>query len=575
MVGIRRYSHKNFAQEFRTQFIRKIFARFSHQTNFAPSSLAQFFAPFRNLFAATLSAHFPLDEITPLPPHPPATSSYTPTLLHSYTSMSFEAATREFEHWLAHQNITILPKVAIADLRHQFQGRGLLATEDIVPEEVLFLIPRLSMLSVSNSQLLEDRPEIRENLLALTQWEQLTIVLLYELEVLKAKSRWLPYFNVLPIKDTDNLEFNQLMFWTDAELKLLSPSLIVERVGKDVAEGVYEKLFPTYVSQQLQLPELAGVTLETYNRVASIIMSYSFDVEKFDPETNGDSDEPMDMENAEELLELNFFKSMIPLADTLNADSKLHNASLVYTPDSLVMVAIKPIAKGEQVYNTYSDHPNSEILRRYGYVEWSGSEHDFGEVPLSLIKEYFVSKGLFTMKFVDELLSIMSEIVDNDNSDRWADIVLDSYDCFVSQEVIIEFIFIVQVLTVLASINSLNSMEHLSDESKYQLVSRVFKKCYKLIESRKLTKYFQHTYKDILDLRLKQYPPAAAEDFTSEPEHDRASLALAVLRSEYKSFKNCSDTDAVFRHGDVKYSFVLDEAFIKSIVHKKFLDELH
>lgn len=266
---------------------------------------------------------------------------------------------------------------------------------------------------------------------------------------------------------------------------------------------------------------------------------------------------------------------MIPLADTLNADTKLHNASLVYTPDSLVMIAIKPIPKGNQIYNTYSDHPNSEILRRYGYVEWNGSEHDFGEVPLSLIKDYFVSRGQFTAKYVDELLSIMSQIVDNDESGRWADIVLDSYDCFVSREVIIEFIFIIQVLTVLASINSLNSMEHLSDESKYQLVSRVFKKCYKLIESGKLTKCFEQTYKDILDLRLKQYPKAAAEEFTSDPKHDRASLAMAVLRSEYKSFKNCSDTNAVFRKGDVKYSFILDEAFIKSIVNKKFLDELH
>ncbi|EDK39245.2 hypothetical protein PGUG_03343 [Meyerozyma guilliermondii ATCC 6260] len=489
--------------------------------------------------------------------------------------MHFEPATREFEQWLARQNITISPKVAIADLRHQFQGRGLVATEDIVPEEELFSIPRSSILNVENSQLLVDKPDIRDNLLALTHWEQLTIVLLYELEVLKSKSRWVPYFNVLPIKDTDNLEFNQLMFWTDAELKLLSPSLIVERVGKDVAEGVYEKLFPAYVSQQLQLPELAEVTLQTYNQVASIIMSYSFDVEKFDPESNGDSDEPMDMENAEELLELNFFKSMIPLADTLNADTKLHNASLVYTPDSLVMIAIKPIPKGNQIYNTYSDHPNSEILRRYGYVEWNGSEHDFGEVPLSLIKDYFVSRGQFTAKYVDELLSIMSQIVDNDESGRWADIVLDSYDCFVSREVIIEFIFIIQVLTVLASINSLNSMEHLSDESKYQLVSRVFKKCYKLIESGKLTKCFEQTYKDILDLRLKQYPKAAAEEFTSDPKHDRASLAMAVLRSEYKSFKTCSDTNAVFRKGDVKYSFISDEAFIKSIVNKKFLDELH
>lgn len=488
--------------------------------------------------------------------------------------MDFETATSEYLLWLAAQNISILPKLAVKDLREVCQGRGVVSTEDILPEEELFLIPRTSVLSVENCQLVLDRPRVNEKLITLTRWEQLTIVLLYEIDVLKNKSRWHSYFNVLPINDTKGLSFNQLMFWSEDELKMLSPSLILDRVGKDIAEGVYKKLFPVFVTEQLQLPELANVTLERYNQVASIIMSYSFDVEKFDPEKDGDSDEIMDLDNVEETLDLNFIKSMIPLADTLNADTKLHNASLVYTPEALVMIALKPIAKGEQIYNTYSDHPNSEILRRYGYVEWSGSEHDFGEVPLATIKEHFVSKSLVSQKLIDELLSIMSKIVYDDDTGRWAEIVLDSYDCFVTHEVIIELIFIIQVLTVLSSINAIKSMEDLTYESKHQLVSRVFKKCYKLIESRKLTNFFEINYKQILILRMLQYPKTAREPLENTLKHDRNSLALAVLRSEYKSLKNCSDSDIVFHKGPEKYSFVLDESFIRSIFRNNFLEDL-
>lgn len=90
---IRKNSHKNSHKNFAPNSFAPFRTRCSHQINFAPIS-AQFFAPFRNLFAATRSAHFPLDEITPLPPHPPATSSYTsytsytPTLLHLHVFRS-------------------------------------------------------------------------------------------------------------------------------------------------------------------------------------------------------------------------------------------------------------------------------------------------------------------------------------------------------------------------------------------------------------------------------------------------------------------------------------------------------
>lgn len=493
--------------------------------------------------------------------------------------MDFGKNTAAFLKWLELQGVTILPKVAVADLRNQSQGRGLVATKAILAQEELFSVPRTSVISVQTSQLVQDKPEIMDALSALSQWEQLTIVLLYELIVLGENSRWAPYFGVLHVSDKQNLRFNQLMYWSEEELLLLEPSLILDRVGKEMAHGVYKKLFPKFVVEQLHLSALSEVTLEQYIDMASLIMSYSFDVERSDEEKNRDlekqnDDISTDPEMAEEMYKSNFCKSMVPLADMLNADTKLHNASLVYTPDALVMMAIKPISKGEQVFNTYMDHPNSEILRRYGYVEWGGSEHDFGEIPLSLIKEYFVSNKLLTPRLAKEIFALMSRVAEDDTSGQWVEVVLDSYDCFVTHEVIIELVFIIQALVVLASINSIKSMEPLSHESKYVIVHRVFKKCYKLIESRILTEYFKTAYSGILDMRIKQYPKEAYTERAERIMDDRSCLALEVLNSEYRSLKNCADVDTVFVNGPEHYKFTGDEHIIRDIVEREFLQGL-
>jgi len=50
------------------------------------------------------------------------------------------------------------------------------------------------------------------------------------------------------------------------------------------------------------------------------------------------------------------------------------------------MRSIKPISKGEQIYNTYGNLPNSDLLRRYGYV-LPGSKDDVVEIQWQLIAE--------------------------------------------------------------------------------------------------------------------------------------------------------------------------------------------
>ena len=48
------------------------------------------------------------------------------------------------------------------------------------------------------------------------------------------------------------------------------------------------------------------------------------------------------------------------------------------------MRSIRPIAKDAQIYNTYGELPNSDLLRRYGYVI-PGAQDDIVEISADLI----------------------------------------------------------------------------------------------------------------------------------------------------------------------------------------------
>lgn len=540
--------------------------------------------------------------------------------------VSFEVASENFTNWLKDENVYISKSIALRDLRDHNQGRGLVAIEDIKADESLFIIPRSLCLSVDNCTLVKDRPDLKAKLLKSNHWDSLIVVLLYELKVVGDKSPWKHYFNILPIIDDRNYVFNQLMFWNEDELNLLNPSVITERIGKNLAEEMYNKLYPKTILDDYGLHGLKNFTLKEYHQLASLIMAYSFDVEKpesfgkpkkdddnesddYDEEHDNDDNEDYesgsdadnnghaktvdksftnvdeathddvndikfdDDEDENNILHDDFFKTMVPLADTLNADTTKHNSSLMYTKQDLVMKSIKSIKKGDQIYNTYSDHPNSEILRRYGYVESTGSKFDFGEIPISLIKQVFLDSKAISANFLEEVLSIINEIIAGDPDDLPVEIVLDSYDCFKTGEVILELIFIIQILTIISTINLLKSMEHLRYESKYTLINRIFKKTYQLIESKKLTKLFLTNYKKIINLRISQYPDITNKSDDLSSILTREMMAQVVLKSEVQSFNNCLDVDKVFNNEENKYRFIDDDKLIKNIVKKKFFTE--
>lgn len=53
--------------------------------------------------------------------------------------------------------------------------------------------------------------------------------------------------------------------------------------------------------------------------------------------------------------------------------------------DNLTVTALRPIKAGEEVLNYYGPHPNSELLRRYGYVTEKHSRFDVVEIPWDVV----------------------------------------------------------------------------------------------------------------------------------------------------------------------------------------------
>ncbi|PWN49685.1 SET domain-containing protein [Violaceomyces palustris] len=97
-----------------------------------------------------------------------------------------------------------------------------------------------------------------------------------------------------------------------------------------------------------------------------------------------DDDEEDDDEEEEEETENVMDISMTPMADLLNAKFESDNARLFYKTNTLEMRTTKAIKAGEQIFNTYADPPNSDLVRRYGHVdEPNGS--DVVELPAELI----------------------------------------------------------------------------------------------------------------------------------------------------------------------------------------------
>ncbi|KAH9485074.1 Ribosomal lysine N-methyltransferase 4 [Psilocybe cubensis] len=286
-------------------------------------------------------------------------------------------------------------------------GRGAIALVDIPENHTVFSIPRKLLLTPRTSALPAKMGERawKKTFELHRGWAGLILCMMWE-AAQGAQSKWCSYFEMMPTT------FDTPMFWSEDELAELKGTSVVDKLGKDDAEKTYaEKVLPAIQSRpdlfaQEDIPTL--YSLDVFHMMGTRIQSRSFTVEKDEseladagqdqdvgnasmgsamdvdePEATGhehedgavdehneDDDEGEDEDGDEADEDDNTEIAMVPLADILNARYKSENVRLFYEPECLKMVSTRVIKAGEQIWNTYGDPPNAELLRAYGHVDW-------------------------------------------------------------------------------------------------------------------------------------------------------------------------------------------------------------
>ena len=489
---------------------------------------------------------------------------------------TFTDESNQFLTWLTQDaKLTISSKISLRDLRDLNQGRAIVATADIDKGELLFEIPRDSILNIATSQIVQDFPKVKPSLeTELGQWEGLIVCLSYEWLVLGSSSKWWPYLQVLPPGGKGSL--NTLVYWSEEELSLLRPSLVLNRIGEQGAREMFDRVMEYIDKHGLKSILRGKLSWDEFLHIASVVMSYSFDVERSHEVENPDVENSSDDEENDD----SYLKSMVPFADMLNADTKKCNANLVYGSSSLTMRSTKPIASGEQVYNTYGEYPNSEILRRYGYVEWDGSLYDFGEVLLDNIKEALRESFHVTQETVDACLMILQnddkivELLDG------TEIVTDAYDCYISGEILTEMVALIQIMcTVLQT----PDQTYLQEPTLRRHMERVAKKCIQLIETGAVTQKCADVWKLSIDKRLAMYPGETGRSIKEEEEGEevgttrddrskaksetlRQSMASTVLIGEFNALSKCRDSL------EKQYKVIDDDRLLNNVLKRKLVE---
>ncbi|GAA5919833.1 hypothetical protein JCM1841_004005 [Sporobolomyces salmonicolor] len=284
------------------------------------------------------------------------------------------AEEKAFLDWFKGKGGTVHPAVGFKQF--DGMGRGAVALLDIEPDTLLFSIPRSILLTTSTAALPSLLPA--ESWSALSGWTPLILSLMYEY---LRTATWTPYLSLLPPPGS----FNSLMFWSDDELADLKGSMVLGKIGKDEAEQEFEETVVPFIKEhEAVFGKAEDYTLELFHWMGSLVLSRSFHVDhKEEDEGKEDEEEDSDDEEEDEREDVADV-AMVPFADLLNAKSGCDNARLFYEPLTLNMMATSRIPAGTQIFNTYADPPNSDLLRRYGHVD-DMNEADLVEVGLESV----------------------------------------------------------------------------------------------------------------------------------------------------------------------------------------------
>lgn len=134
-----------------------------------------------------------------------------------------------------------------------------------------------------------------------------------------------------------------------------------------------------------------------------------------------------------------------------------------------------------------------------------------------------------------------------------------SYDCFVTGDVAVELILLVQILTTLAEVGSLPDT-----------IKRVYKKCYQLVESHKVTTKMVDNFKRILEAQIALYPELARDSVpTLVPVTTHAQMAHVVLAGEVAALRAALDTSKLLAIEGTPLAAIDDGKLVRNITKKR------
>ncbi|PPQ66331.1 hypothetical protein CVT26_011162 [Gymnopilus dilepis] len=346
---------------------------------------------------------------------------------------------QSFLSWFqAHNGYIDTNAMDIVPLPPSEGGRGAVALIDIPENHTLFSVPRSMILTTRTSELPPRfGPDAWTGFGLHLGWSGLILCLMWE-AARGAESKWAPYFEIMPTKFDTPMFWNEEDM---AELK--GTSVVDKLGKDLAEKDYHEKIVPAIQSRPDLFPPESLAThysLEVYHMMGTRVLSRSFtlaeeEVEDEDeddhhalpPKEDGaahphvpespsteeagntslgsamDVDEPAqgtdaaahDQEHESETADANEPAdggsesdsdeedapevAMVPMADILNARYKHDNVKLFHERDSLRMVSTRPIKAGEQIWNTYGDLPNSDLLRGFGHVDYMPLPYAPGE----------------------------------------------------------------------------------------------------------------------------------------------------------------------------------------------------
>lgn len=163
------------------------------------------------------------------------------------------------------------------------------------------------------------------------------------------------------------------MFWPEGERRrLLQGTGVPEAVEKDLANirSEYHSVVLPFMEAHPDLFSPRVRSLELYQQLVALVMAYSFQ-EPLEEEEDEEPNPPL----------------MVPAADILNHLAN-HNANLEYSPNCLRMVATQPIPKGHEIFNTYGQMANWQLIHMYGFVEpYPDNTDDTADIQMVTVRE--------------------------------------------------------------------------------------------------------------------------------------------------------------------------------------------